>query len=136
MKNFFRKLSIGLSLIASFIVLNFGVGSLAIAATASSNANAVCQGVSIAGGADCSTQGTTAASNGVNSVVSTIINIFSWVVGVTAVFMVIVGGLLYIISGGDPQKSAKARNTIIYALVGLIIVALAQVIVRFVLGQI
>jgi hypothetical protein len=50
--------------------------------------------------------------------------------------MIVIGGLLYVIAAGDSTKTARARNTIIYALVGLIIVALAQVIVHFVLSNI
>lgn len=64
-----------------------------------------------------------------------VINVFSLVVGVIAVIMIIVGGLRYITSGGDSSKVGGAKTTIIYALVGLVIVALAQLIVHFVLSQ-
>ena len=64
-----------------------------------------------------------------------IINIFSVIVGVIAVIMIIIGGLKYITSGGESSNVSGAKNTIIYAIVGLIIVALAQFIVRFVLGN-
>jgi hypothetical protein len=49
--------------------------------------------------------------------------------------MIILGGLKYITSGGDAQKVASAKSALIYAIVGLVIVALAQAIVRFVLGK-
>lgn len=71
----------------------------------------------------------------VNSLITTIINIFSVVVGIVAVVMIIWGGLKYITSGGDSGNVTGAKNTILYAIIGLIIVALAQFIVRFVLGQ-
>jgi uncharacterized membrane protein len=71
----------------------------------------------------------------VSTLLRRIINIFSWIVGVIAVIMIIVGGLKYITSGGDSSNVSSAKNTILYALVGLVIVALAQFIVRFVLGQ-
>lgn len=71
-----------------------------------------------------------------NSVLRLIINIFSLVVGVVAVIMIIVGGLKYIISGGDSGNVTGAKNTILYAIVGLVIVALAQFIVRFVLSRV
>lgn len=64
------------------------------------------------------------------------INIFSIVVGVIAVIMIIVGGLKYITSSGDSGNVTSAKNTILYAVIGLVIVALAQVIVRFVLGEV
>jgi cytochrome bd-type quinol oxidase subunit 2 len=70
-----------------------------------------------------------------NSLIKNIINIFSVVVGIVAVIMIIVGGFRYITSGGDSGNVTTAKNTILYALVGLVIVALAQFIVRFVLEK-
>ena len=71
-----------------------------------------------------------------DGIVGTIIDIFSWIVGVVSVIMVIFGGFRYITSGGDSGKVTSAKNTIVYALVGLAIVALAQVLVLFVLNKI
>lgn len=71
-----------------------------------------------------------------NSIIETIVNIFSVLVGVVAVIMIIWGGLRYITSGGDSGKITSAKNTIIYALIGLVVVALAQFIVKFVLGKV
>ncbi len=68
-------------------------------------------------------------------IVNSIINIFSWVVGAISVIMLIFGGFKYITSGGDSGKITSAKNTIIYALVGLVIVALSQVLVNFVLRK-
>src|SRR3990167_3390083 len=68
-------------------------------------------------------------------ILTDIINIFSIIVGIVAVVMIIFGGFKYITSAGNQENIKSARNTIIYALVGLIIVALAQVIVRFVLRE-
>ena len=64
-----------------------------------------------------------------------IINIISIVVGVVAVIMIIFGGFKYITSGGTSEKVTGAKNTILYGLIGLIVVALAQIIVKFVLNQ-
>jgi hypothetical protein len=75
------------------------------------------------------------AQQTVNDIIATVINIFSVVVGVTAVIMIIVGGFQYITSGGDSGKVTTAKNTILFAIVGLVIVALAQVIVNFVLSK-
>lgn len=74
-------------------------------------------------------------TNGLGDLVKKVINIISVLVGVVAVIMIIVGGFRYITSGGSTEKVTAAKNTILYALVGLIIVALAQVIVRFVLTK-
>src|SRR3989344_5373731 len=84
--------------------------------------------------ADCQTA--TKGSEGRFQIILTdIINIFSIIVGIVAVVMIIFGGFKYITSAGNQENIKSARNTIIYALVGLIIVALAQVIVRFVLRE-
>jgi uncharacterized membrane protein len=67
------------------------------------------------------------------SIIETVINVFSIVVGVVSVIMIIIGGLKYITSGGDSGNVSGAKNTILYAIIGLVVVALAQIIVRFVL---
>ncbi len=76
------------------------------------------------------------AETSVNEIITTVINIFSLVVGVVSVIMIIIGGLKYITSGGDSGNVSGAKNTILYAIIGLVIVALAQVIVRFVLNRV
>jgi|SRR3989344_4612035 len=70
-----------------------------------------------------------------NNILKRVINIISIIVGVVAVIMIIIGGFRYIVSGGTQEKVTSAKNTILYGLIGLIIVALAQVIVRFVLRE-
>ncbi|MDQ5953358.1 MAG: hypothetical protein QG647_92 [Patescibacteria group bacterium] len=69
------------------------------------------------------------------AVLTNIINIFSWIVGIVSVIMIIYGGFRYITSGGDSNGVTAAKNTILYAIIGLVIVALAQVIVQFVLTK-
>ncbi|MEO7364523.1 MAG: pilin [Candidatus Saccharimonadales bacterium] len=68
------------------------------------------------------------------AVAKKVVNIFSVIVGIVAVIFVIYGGFRYITSGGDSGSVGNAKNTLIYALVGLVIVALAQVIVHYVLS--
>lgn len=55
--------------------------------------------------------------------------------GVIAVSFVIYGGFRYVVSSGEPQKVASARNTIIYALVGVLVIVMAQVIIIFVINH-
>ena len=64
-------------------------------------------------------------------------NLIQWViaiVGVVAVIFIVYGGILYATSSGDPAKVKKAKDTILYAVIGLIIVALAEIITAFVSG--
>ncbi|HEX5395339.1 MAG TPA: pilin [Candidatus Saccharimonadales bacterium] len=84
-----------------------------------------------AGTATCTEQ-----DSGLQGIIQTVVNILSVIVGVVAVIMIIVGGFRYITSGGKAESITGAKNTILYALIGLVIVALAQIIVRFVLTRV
>lgn len=97
-------------------------------------AEQVCSGLGAAVGGDgaCTDP---EGSESLDNTVKMAINVVSLVVGIIAVFMVIVGGLKYVSSQGDSSGIASAKNTIIYAMVGLVIVALSQVMVRFVLQR-
>jgi hypothetical protein len=95
----------------------------------------LCQGTSLDTTATNCNASANDAQSKINSLLTSVINIFSIVVGIIAVFMIIFGGLKYITSGGDSGNVSGAKNTIIYALIGLVIVALAQFIVHFVLGK-
>lgn len=74
--------------------------------------------------------------NALDNAVGAIVNVLSVIVGIAAVIMIIIGGFKFITSSGDSGRLTSAKQTIIYALVGLIIVALAQFVVRFVLNKI
>lgn len=80
-------------------------------------------------------ENSSSAAERVDEIVSQVINILSLGVGVVAVIMIILGGFRYITSGGDSGNVTSAKNTILYAVVGLVVVALAQVIVRFVIAR-
>lgn len=75
------------------------------------------------------------AGQQVNDTVKLGLNLFSAIVGIIAVVMIIVGGVKYITSQGESSNVTAAKNTILYAVVGLVVVALSQVIVRFVLSR-
>lgn len=66
-------------------------------------------------------------------VFKTITNTVLYIVGVVAVIMLIIGGIKYVISGGDAKKVTDAKNTVLYAIIGLIIAFLAFAIVNFVI---
>jgi hypothetical protein len=106
------------------------VGPLTPTVAADNLKSDACAGLSQVGGS-CKAKGAS-----LSGLFKTIVQILSILAGVAAVIMIIVSGFRYITSGGDPQKVAGAKNALIYALVGLIIAALAQVIVHFVLGKV
>jgi hypothetical protein len=66
---------------------------------------------------------------------NSILDILFITVGAIAVLMIVIGGLKYIFAQGEPQKVAEAKNTMIYAFIGLILVGAAAAIVNFVVAK-
>lgn len=90
-----------------------------------------CKGATLGSTSDC----TDKADNKLTSTISDIINVFSVIIGIVAVVMIMISGFRYITSAGDANGITAAKNTLIYAIVGLVVVAFAQIIVRFVLSK-
>lgn len=115
------------------VVLGLAGGVVPVVATAASTPQeTVC--TTLGSNANCSK--TPDGSVGLNSVVSATINILSIIVGIVAVIMIMLAGFKYITASGDSNKISSAKNTLIYAIVGLVIVALSQSLVKFVLSKI
>lgn len=70
---------------------------------------------------------------GTSGVFTTVSNVMLFVVGAVSVVMIIYGGLRYVISGGNTANVTVAKNTILYAVVGLIISIMAYAIINFVI---
>ena len=120
------------------LAIPVGVVAVASAATLQPIDNSLCQGAELtwsADPADCESS-TGDAGETVNTPVALVINIFSWVVGVVSVVMIIYGGFRYVTSAGNDAGVKTAKDTILYALIGLVIVALSQIIVKFVLSSV
>ena len=65
----------------------------------------------------------------------TLTNVMLYLIGAISVIMLIVGGLRYVISGGDSTAVQNAKNTILYAVVGIIVAILAYAVVSFVINS-
>lgn len=123
MKQLLYTTLIALSFVAGIALLQ--PAELALAAPK----DEICAGVNvIAGGSGC-----TAGDAQINRIAKTIVQVFSIIVGIAAVIMIMVGGFKYITSNGDAGAVSGAKKTIAYALVGLVVVALAQFIVQYVI---
>lgn len=126
---------IKLLLAALTLACSLGMVAVPLAASAAPAASTpksdVCN--ALGSGNDCTTKNSNSVD--LNSIVKVIINVLSIVVGIVAVVMIIIGGLKYITSSGDSNNITSAKNTILYAIIGLVIVALAQFIVQFVLNK-
>lgn len=116
------------------VILFLGIGLVSIAPAAYASADTkseICEGVNVvSGGSGCND-----STGRLQNILGTAINLLSIFVGIAATIMVIVGGFKYVTSGGDTGKLKSARDTIIYAIIGLVIVALAQTLVKFVLNR-
>lgn len=72
---------------------------------------------------------------GPNSTIVTVTQFIGMIAGIAAVIMLIIGAMRYVLAGGDAKDIASAKNTIIYALVGLAVIVSATAIITFVVSQ-
>ena len=79
-------------------------------------------------------QGTT--SNPIIKIIKAAIEVVSYVAGAAAIIIILLSAIRMITSGGNAQNAAQARSGFTYALVGIAIAILAQVIVAFVLNKV
>lgn len=66
---------------------------------------------------------------------TTIVNVLLFLIGAISVIMIIYGGIRYTTSGGDAKNVTAAKDTILYAVVGLVVAILAYAIVNFVITR-
>ena len=120
------KRSLNLLVTTAAIVLSFGALGLAQAGAIGT----ISDGASSARGAQ---QPTDLFGN--SGVFSEISSVLLFIVGAVAVIMIVIGGLRYVVYGGDASQVQAAKNTILYALVGIIVAILAYAAVNFVIGS-
>ncbi len=118
----------------ALMVSAVGVGTVAPAAYAQDPCDDISGG--IGGGADCAQPDSGATSLfGESGIFKTVVNILLFIVGAIAVIMLVIGGIRYVVSGGDQSAVTSAKNTILYAIVGIIVAFLAWAAVDFVVTQ-
>ncbi len=112
-----------------------GIGSAALSpVTFAAPQDSVKSGLTAAGAssADVSTD-----SNGTfRKTLQNIINILLFVIGIIGVIVIVIAGIQYATSGGNADQARKAKDAIIYAIVGIIVAVMAYAIVGFVIGNI
>jgi Ni,Fe-hydrogenase I cytochrome b subunit len=70
-----------------------------------------------------------------NSVINGILTaVYTWA-GIICVLIIIIAGYLYVTSAGDPSQTKRAKNAILSACVGVVVVMMAFVITQFVIGR-
>lgn len=135
MKSIIKK-----SLQALLIVPALALGVTSVASIAAPvNSYADCSSTNgatggLAGGAGCAQgQGQQSDLFGSNGVFKTITNVLLFVIGAISVIMLIIGGIRYVVSGGDSGAVTSAKNTILYAVIGIVVAILAYALVNFVI---
>ncbi|MFZ2560608.1 MAG: hypothetical protein WAW91_03200 [Candidatus Nanoperiomorbaceae bacterium] len=71
--------------------------------------------------------------NGPEAIIPRIINIMLFIVGILAVIMLIYGGIRYVLSSGDAGRVKDAKNTVLYAIVGLVVAIFAYAIINWII---
>ena len=124
-----KKVSVILASLLALPVMAFGVTTL-MADSASAQLNLE-SGIN-------SAKGTGAPDNVTedDGLIKKVVNLLLWAIGIVSVIMIIIGGIRYATSNGDSNNVTAAKNTIMYAVIGLVIAIFAYAIVNFVLTQI
>ena len=82
------------------------------------------------------TKSMTGGTVSLESSISNILNAVYLILGIVGVVMIIIGGVNYTLSQGDPGKVQKAKNTVLYGIIGLVVALLAFAITQFVINAI
>ena len=116
-------------------VLTLGLGSI-LASTPASAADCDVDSLSISGGAQCA-QGNDQPADlfGQEGIFKTVTDVLLFLIGAIAVIMLIIGGIRYTTSNGDQGAVTSAKNTILYAIVGIVVAVLAYAVIGFVTSQ-
>lgn len=130
MKRFLHTI-VGLSVVVILGAGLFGASASAVSCSSKST-NPLCKaqvGSNSVGGSD--------KSNAVSLTtrIHNIINLFIYAIGIVTVVMIVIGGSRYIMSTGDQGKMTSAKNTILYAIIGLIVAVMAYAIVGLVMSK-
>ena len=115
------------SLVAVIIIIG---GVLLTPPSALAQAVDVC-GVENADTAYCKNQ-----DNDVSSIIRAVVNLLLMAVAIISVIVIIVGGIFFALANGDSAKVAKARNTVLYAVIGLVVSLFSYAIVQFVFNRV
>lgn len=71
----------------------------------------------------------------INKIIQNVISLLLWAIGLISVIMIIIGGIRYTMSNGDANMVRAAKDTVMYAVIGLVVAMLAYAIVNFVIGR-
>ena len=130
MKNIIKRFGSTLAIVASMAVIALGsIGTPVLAADECDTSTG------LSGGMDCAKNDDMPEDlTGDNGIVTTVINTMLFIVGILSVIMIIYAGIRYVTAHGDKGQVEGAKNTLIYAIVGLIVSIVAYALVNWVVG--
>ncbi len=115
-------------MISAFAVVGIGLVAVPVyAAGCTSGAECVKAGVKASGGTSSKTE--------IGPLIKTIVNVLLFILGAISVIMIIIGGIKYTTSNGDSTGVTSAKNTIMYAVIGLVVALMATAIVNYIIDQ-
>lgn len=118
--------------VATLAVFAFAVVAFVTPVNTVSAQQGIQEGIDSAQGKDVPTT----LFGGSDSIFTTVVNVLLFIIGAISVMMLIWGGIRYTTSGGNSSSVTAAKNTIMYAIIGLIVAFLAFAIVNWVLGAV
>ncbi len=118
-----NKLITAIIAITSVVTLSFATPALAACTTA---ASCIDDGIGAAG--------QTSSKTSIGDIIKNVVLILLYVLGAAAVIMIVIGGIKYTTSQGDANGVTSAKNTILYAVVGLIVALMSYAIVNWVVA--
>jgi hypothetical protein len=124
MKHFFRAIAVSLGLLAILAPATVSAAPVDVFQNCSSQSTV------------CNNSGARNQIFGSSGIFSRVISTLFVVIGLIAVLIIIIGGLRYVLSAGDQNAVNSAKNTILYAVIGLAISIMAYAIVNYVIGNI
>lgn len=132
-----KKLLTSLKTLLAVPVLAFAFAAVVpTTATYATNTDCVDNTLGINNGVNCA-KGDDQQSDlfGSNGVFKKVTDVLLFIIGAVAVIMLVIGGIRYTVSGGDQAAVTGAKNTILYAIVGIIVAILAYAVIGFVTGS-
>lgn len=125
MKKIITRTLMSIALVAAVVAAPLVSPQLAFA---TDTAQQACNGVQAAGGGAC-------GGGQLEKFLKDIVNILLFVIGTISVIMIIVGGLRYVLSGGDAGSIKAGKDTVLYAIIGLVVAIMAYAITNFIIGS-
>lgn len=129
------SLFVGIALLAGLSFSVTGVLSPSLVYAAENSTGEACTALGQVSGSASDDECNPPAGRGVQSLIRLSVTILSIIAGIIAVISIMIAGLKYITSQGDAAQVSSAKRALIYAVVGMIVVGVSQVLVRFVLAK-